>query len=116
LRVTLLVKKKVPMATLKYKLTFDEILSLIGQFSREEQNQLLEQLKAMIKKPGEKEEPPLGDKGPGKFYKGLESIPPMESLEEITRKYALKKEQLEPLKELFKDAPSAEELVKMLTK
>jgi hypothetical protein len=83
---------------------------------REEQNQLLEQLKAMVKKPGKKEELPPADEGPGKFYQGLDSIPPMESLEEFTRKYALKKEHLEPLKELFKDAPSAEELVKMLTK
>ena len=41
-------------------------------------------------------------------------IPKMKNKEAHRKKYAVTKEQLEPLIELFKDAPSAEDLIKML--
>jgi len=102
------------MKRLELQVTSEQILALIKQFSKEEQKRLFAQLKKIISKPAAQSKPVQDLKGDVDYYRGINSLPPMESLEEIRGKYALKKEHLEPLKELFKDAPSAEELIEML--
>ncbi len=103
------------MATANLQITSEQLLSLFRQFSREEQLRLFEQLKKIVKKPTVENKTTQVNEETTTFYKSLSSIPPMESIEEIREKYALKKEDLEPLVELFKDAPPADELVKMLS-
>ena len=98
------------MESVKLQITSEQLLSLFRQFSKEEQLRIFEQLKKIVKKP---------NAGEGAVSKELVyQVPdlPIENFNEPIdfRKYALKEKDLEPLIELFKDAPPVEELIKLL--
>jgi len=56
--------------------------------------------------------PKMSDKEINKMKR--KGIPSLGNIDEVVKKRKLKKEQLEPFKELFKDELSAEELIKLL--
>jgi|GEM_PF-6748861 len=100
------------MATLKLKLSVEQILELIRQLPKRDKSKIVEELLPGIESELQKEgvvtslEQLFGDE------KG--TIPEIENIDAFVKKYALKEEQLNALEKLFEDAPSAEELCKML--
>lgn len=104
------------MASVQFQVKQEHVLQIIKELTTEEQELLLSQLKSLLKKSPKKKTPRKQAEKKEGIYKGFDGLPSMESLEEIREKYALKTAYLEPLKELFKDAPPAEDMIKMLTR
>ena len=118
------------MATIKFQLTPEQVLSLIRQLTLEEQTRIFQQLQKFLEFPkgGKKntkqdkaekatgKSNPLVSKIEGRNYY-IPDLPLLDFNEPLEfSKYALKKEQLDALSEVFKDEPPAEELVKLLNK
>lgn len=100
----------------------NEIIKFLNLLSADEQDRILKKIKKSLssnKQKKERKEKKLLVPSPeisplellGEYKNG---IPELENKEELEKKYSMKLEQLEPIKDLFKDEPSAEELIKML--
>lgn len=103
------------MAVLQFRATPDEILSLIKELTREEQETLLALLKHILEKSAGKKKSSRKKKTSPVAYFEVKNVTPIETPDEIRKKYSLRQKDLSKLTDLFKDAPSAEELVQLLS-
>lgn len=107
----------------KIELKINEVIQFLNLLSADEQDRFLKKIqKSLSPKRKKKEEkkrkpllipsPKISDVELNKMKR--KGIPSLGNIDEAVKKRRLKKEQLEPFKELFKDELSAEELIKLL--